>query len=702
MFDQHGLRTIPDGIAKRTLKDIIETRVSLHPSKIATNFLHDGELDSQECCTYSELDLEARKILALMLQAGIKKGDRVLLLFPAGNRFIQALTACLYGAVVAVPFAVPGRKDADWQRIYAMAEDCSATAILSCGDRYQKITHRLCQDKKMSINVPACHCLNVDSVSDRQVVGLTQQVCEEDLAILQYTSGSTASPKGVMVNHASLLHNQRVLQTGFKNDAETHYVSWLPLFHDMGLMGCALQSLYLGVPFNFMTPAAFLQRPKRWLDAISHFRATTSGAPNFAYELCVERYSKQDFANIDLTSWRCAFNGAEPVRESTLDRFQSTYEKHGLCKDAQFPCYGLAEGVLMVTGCNDQRDPKVISIDKQSYQSGKTKLATELMDSARMVALGPAVGNQELAIVCPKTRRRVNKLEVGEVWLHGPSVASGYWGKEQTNNEIFKAVIDGEKSDKAYLRTGDSGFLDEEGMLYITGRLKDTLIINGKNYYPQDIERVVENADPSLNPGGGAVFSIQNAGEEKIVVVHEIRRTAMKNCQPATIIKAIRMAVARECELAVFDVCLLRPTRLLKTTSGKVQRQRNKQAYLDNEPNYIGRLHCTKSADENATLNSVMETINTFTKKKLGRSKAIRADELFVDIGLDSTDSMQLATQLTTSLGRSVSPTLFWQYPEFGEFCQALVSDNPDVLTSDALDELSGFELRRFVEHNLS
>lgn len=712
MFDLEGLRYIPGGLVANNLKDIIEQRCKLTPEKVALNFLHDGELDNQEVNTYAELDAIAKSILHVLRSCEVYKGDKVVLLFPAGNAFVQAFVACFYGGAVAVPVALPGRRENDWQRVIGIVRDCGASAVLSCGDYASKIAERFAQDFSEWKGA----FINVDEIKQYANLPLhTTDLAPDDLAFLQYTSGSTGAPKGVMVSHANLLHNQRVLQTGFKNDADTRYVSWLPLFHDMGLIGCALQSLYLGVTFNYMAPAAFLQQPLRWLRAIDHFRATTSGAPNFAYELCAARYTAEACKGIDLSSWQCAFNGAEPVRPGTLDNFYRVYAPHGLRKTAQFPCYGLAEGVLMVSGASQFAEPKLFNINAQKYHQGIIALDQNQETAVTLVAVGGVVGDQELAIVDPVTRQRNSGGAIGEIWLHGKSVARGYWGKDQATLETFRAQIVGESPDKTWLRTGDSGYLDDANELYITGRIKDTIILNGKNYFPQDIELVVENCEPSLKPGGGAVFSVERDGHERIVVVQEVHRTHLKTFDPATVINAIRTAVARECELTVFDVCLIKPTTLLKTTSGKVQRQQNKKAYLQNELSVLARhlstTHISPDAVDKPTEEFILAAIRQFVRSQLNITTKITPASLFIDVGLTSIDVISLAEYLSAAITSHVDPSLFWDYPEVGKFCQALSHqvgeqskadiDTPDSLAKN-IQEMPEDEFRSLLERELS
>ncbi len=669
MFDQDRLRVIPDNIRAGTLKDVIEQRCRLHPERAAVNFLHDGELATQEKLSYGELDAGARAILA-QLRLCAAQGERAVLLFPAGNHFLLAFVACLYGGVVAVPVAFPGRRELDWQRVVAIVEDCGATVILSTGTHLDKVESRFKTD------VPHWRGSFIDAAKACAGTGADSAVvAPSDLAFLQYTSGSTGAPKGVMVDHANLMHNQRVIQTGYRNDASTRYVSWLPLFHDLGLIACALQSFYLGVEFIYMAPAAFLQRPMRWIEAISHFRATTSGGPNFAFELCAARYESASVHQLDLSAWQCAFNGAEPVRKSTLSDFYRVFAPHGLAPTAQYPCYGLAEAVLLVSGEVALDTPKLLDIDKRDYCAGRISAGTGAVHT--LVGVGRVVGNQQLRIVDPDSCLPAAPGTIGEVWLCGPSVAAGYWKKADETEATFRAQIVGEQSGKHYLRTGDSGYIDHDGELYITGRIKDTIIINGSNYFPQDIELLVESLDEALKPGGGAVFSVEHDDHERIVVLQEVTRTGQKTLDAAALIRTIRQQVASKFELNVFDVCLLKPTTLLKTTSGKVQRRRNKAAYLDGKLSLLGQHRSSPPAQQHTapvTSEHTYRLVAHWIRLQPYAPEGIDARDLFVDAGVTSVDAVSLAEHLSVQLATRIDASMVWEFPEIGSFCEALAS----------------------------
>ncbi len=405
----------------------------------------------------------------------------------------------------------------------------------------------------------------------------------EDLAFLQYTSGSTADPKGVRVTHGNLMHNEETIRRAFGLSEESVIVGWLPLYHDMGLIGNVLQPLYLGARCVLMSPVAFLKRPRRWLEAIDRYRGTTSGGPNFAYELCVHRVPPAEREGLDLASWTLAFNGAEPVRAETLDRFAKAFAPQGFEREAFFPCYGLAEATLFVTGGDRSTPPAVETVDAAALERDWMEPVAEDEASARrLVGSGHAWAEQRVAVVDTESGRELPDGRVGEIWLQGPSVAEGYWNRPEQTRSDFEARL--ETGEGPFLRTGDLGFLDR-GELFVTGRLKDLVILRGRNLYPQDLELTAERSHEDLHPGNGAAFSVDVEGEERLVIVHELERRAIRRAQedPEPVFQAIRQAVAEVHEARVHEVVLIKTVSLPKTSSGKVQRRKCRRQYLDGE-----------------------------------------------------------------------------------------------------------------------
>jgi acyl-CoA synthetase (AMP-forming)/AMP-acid ligase II len=574
------------GLAWESLVELGRTRAATLGDQPLYSFYPDRAGQEADHLTFAGLDLRARAIGAALQRLGAG-GQRALLLYPPGLEFVAAFFGCLYGGVVAVP-AYPPRSARNLPRLLEIARDARPAVALTTGQLAAAIGGLANQVPELAalrlVTTDELPLDQADSWSDPGVSGST-------LAFLQYTSGSTAAPKGVMVSHGNLLHNEEMIRQAFHQTAESMIVGWLPLYHDMGLIGNVLQPLYLGARCVLMSPIAFLQSPKRWLAAISRFRATTSGGPNFAYDLCVRKIAPADRADLDLASWDLAFNGAEPVRPETMARFAEAFAGCGFKAGAFFPCYGLAEATLFVAGGSAAGSaaaaPRIAAFDRVQLEAGTARPLPAADPASRtLVSCGRAWLGQELAIVDPATLTRCPDGQVGEIWLRGPSVAQGYWRRPEATAETFDGHLGGEPAEDRvapFLRTGDLGFVDG-GELFVTGRLKDLIIIRGRNLYPQDIELTVERSHPALRPGCGAAFSIELGEEERLVVVQELERNATDTPPPAETVEeigdAVRRAVAEEHEAQVQQVVLLRAGSIPKTSSGKIQRRACRAALL--------------------------------------------------------------------------------------------------------------------------
>jgi len=566
-----------------TLVGLLEGRASRLSDQHVYTFLNSGELGDATALGYGDLASRARAVGAFLQRSGLA-GERVLLLYPPGLDFIVAFFGCLYAGAVSIP-AYPPRSKRSLPRLLAISRDARPAAALAPARSLPRLD-------AMAARVPELRQLR--QISTEEALATSPDAWRPpdldagSLAFLQYTSGSTSSPRGVEVSHGNLLHNQEMIKRAFAQSESSVIVGWLPLYHDMGLIGNVLQPLYLGARCVLMSPAAFLQRPRRWLEAIDHYRATTSGGPNFAYELCVRRISEADRAGLDLGTWSVAFNGAEPVRSSSLDGFARAFAANGFRREAFYPCYGLAEATLLVTGGSVETEPRVAAFEAGALEAHRVVSAEKGSPGAReLVSCGRPWLGQEVAIVDPAARRRAAAGEVGEIWVRGPSVARGYWRRPEANERIFRARLVGEEGE--FLRTGDLGFVDA-GEVFVTGRLKDLVILRGRNHYPQDLELTAERAHPSLRPGCGAAFSVEVEGEERLAMVWELeRRASADDGEIEAIAGAVRQALAEVHEVQLHEIVLLRAGTIPKTSSGKIRRHACRAGHLSGELDVLAR-----------------------------------------------------------------------------------------------------------------
>ncbi len=623
---------------------------SLHQSEsLAYTFLSEGE-DAEERLTYAMLERRARIVAARLQEMGAK-GERVLLLYPAGLAYVEAFFGCLYAGATAVP-AYPPRPHRPMPRIRTIVADARPAVALTSSAVYRAVAKRLPEMPDLE-GLRWCLTDDLDPVLAED--WRDPRLKPESLAFLQYTSGSTAAPKGVMVSHANLLHNQRLIRDACRHGSETPVVSWLPLYHDMGLIGNLVQTLYIGAPCTLMAPVTFLKRPRRWLEAISHTRAHTSGGPNFAYDLCVRRIPPAEREGLDLSSWRLAFNGAEPVRAATLERFVEAFEPYGFRRGALFPCYGMAETTLIVSGGSRDEGPVVESFGAE----GLERHQVEKGDGRDLVGSGRPLAGMEVRIVEPESRATRSRGEVGEIWVAGPSVCQGYWGQEEKTAETFRATT--AAGEGPYLRTGDMGFV-HDGSLYVTGRLKDLVIIRGQNHYPQDIEETVEQSHEALRPGCGAAFSVDEDGEERLVVVQEVARTYRK-VDVDEVVGAVRQALAEEHELDLHALVLIREGSVHKTTSGKIQRSACRKSFEDGSLRTVAewRRQAADLVVEDPTapllaLGDLEDWLSRQIAERLGvAAGGIDLSKSVLHYGLDSLAAIELAHAIETRLSVSVS-----------------------------------------------
>jgi acyl-CoA synthetase (AMP-forming)/AMP-acid ligase II len=554
-----------------TLIDLLTERSSSEFSQAGYHFLQDAETVVDRL-TYTDLDQRARAIAAT-LQPIAPVGSRALLLFHPGLDFISAFFGCLYAGLIAVP-AYPPRRNQNMARVQSILTDARATIALTTLEIQTDVETRFGESPELA----DLKFVVIDLLpAERAALWQKPAINRNALAFLQYTSGSTGTPKGVMVSHGNLLHNSELIRQSFGDTSASSGVSWLPAHHDMGLIGGILQPLYVGASMHLMSPMTFLQKPMRWLQAISNVRATTSGAPNFAFDLCLRKVTPDQLASLDLSCWEVAFCGAEPIRAETLDRFAETFAACGFQRSALHPCYGMAETTLIVSGGNRLANPVIQSVNAIALEQNQVSLA----DGSRpIVGCGEILLDQTVVIVDAQTRLPCKPDQVGEIWVAGPSVAQGYWNREIETEQAFQARLP--NSDRQFLCTGDLGFL-HDGELFITGRLKDVIIVRGQNHYPQDIELTVERSHAALRPGCGAAFLLEAEGQDHLVIVQEVERTAMSQLDIQEVSGTVSQAIAAEHGLQVSAIALIKPGNLPKTSSGKIQRRLCREKLLNGD-----------------------------------------------------------------------------------------------------------------------
>jgi thioester reductase-like protein len=527
-----------------SLADVLAQRAQMQPDSLSHVFI-DNVDGYQHRLTYGDIDRRARAIAARLQAINAR---RVLLIYPHGPSFFLAFMACWYSGATPIP-VFPPQSRRGMARVEAILRDCSATHVLSSSDLMAKVQPWFHEAKTGA----GLQWLDTDSVPDSEAADWRHHSIDpQQPAFFQYTSGSTGNPKGVVVSHANLMANEAMITQGFSHNKESRSFSWLPFYHDMGLIGPLFNPIYVGYRSYHIPPQAFIRDPMEWLRGISKFRASTSGGPNFAYDLCVRKATPETNAGLDLSCWQVAFNGAEPVRAGTLDRFQKALAPYGFSSSAWLPCYGMAEATLFISG---GRRPSPVF----KQHEGKTH-----------VSCGRSWDDCEVLVVDPNTRRPLADGVTGELWLTGSNIAQGYWNQPEETSLYFQAQL--EQGGSTYLRTGDLGFVDQ-GEVYVTGRLKDLIILRGRNLYPQDLEQVAQEAHSALRFDGGAAFVQEADNGEALVLVQEVERSQIRGLDVIQVFAAIREAHWDTFQIQVDELVLVKPGSIPTTTSGKVRRR---------------------------------------------------------------------------------------------------------------------------------
>lgn len=637
------------------IPEILKFQSETTPDKISYIFLHDGETD-QEVFTCRDLYNESLKV-ATILQKMEAPGERVLLLFAPGMKFITALYGCFLSGAIAVP-AYPPRKNRSLDRIRSLVSDSGARFILSTSDIYNSC------ERSFSglIELKDQKWILTDTNDINTSIFRNHITRPQDIALLQYTSGSTGMPKGVMVTHKNIIRNLEFIRQSFKLSLDSVSVSWLPSFHDMGLIDAVIGSVYNGYMGVLMPPVCFIQKPIRWLKAISKYSGTHGGAPNFAFDLCVDQITEEERKGLDLSTLTTLYCGAEPIRKETLERFIKTYSPYGISSNSIYPCYGMAETTLIISGIEAGKGPTYLNVSSSTLEINKIEILPEGdNNSKQLVSVGHPWIDTEVRIVNTDNLTAYGDDMIGEIWVNGSIVTAGYWNNPGGTEQAYHATILGEESE--FLRTGDLGFF-HDGELYITGRLKDMIIIQGKNYYPHDIEHVTEKSHPALRSCSSAAFSVEIDNVEHLVIVAEVERTYIRDLDVEEVCNAIRQNVFEEFEQAVYAIQLLRTASILKTSSGKIQRKDCKKGFINKSLDVVGEsiqsLNESASNEIRHTNASVLAWLMLWIHLKLN----IALDKIDVSrnlgqYGLNSLKALQLQQAFMDKYKISVPPFIF-------------------------------------------
>jgi len=689
--------------AASTLIDVLRHWAAAKPNSIACTFLIDGE-EQEANLTFAELDRAARAVAAeLVRQLGeARHGAAALLLYPPGLEFIPAFLGCMYAGVVPVPVSPP-RSAKHIERLAAVSKDCGARIAFTSGSLHAR-------ESELFAMAPALAALPVvasDGIEASLAENFEPRALDPNgLAFLQYTSGSTGTPKGVMVTHANLLANLRAIHSSSASDKDFVLVSWLPIFHDMGLIGSTLYPLWRGDRLVFMSPFAFLEKPIRWLRAITRYKGQMAIGPNFALDLCARKITDEEKRGLQLSSWKTLWCGAEPVRAETLRRFDKAFGRYGFRSSTHLPCYGLAENTLLTTVGSPGLEPRILCVDPGALEQGLVAAPRDAAKKLELVGCGSIRDESRLAIVDPESCRELRPDRVGEIWVHGPSVAQGYWQRPEETTQTFGAHL-ADSDAGPFLRTGDLGFV-HAGELYVCGRLKDLIIIRGRNLYPSDIEAAAEREVSFSRANGVAAFAIDGADTEKLVIVVELPDEVVTNLADAALlakaealIERVRGTIASEFEAPVHEIVCVKQGTFPRTTSGKVQRGRCKKLYLADElaivfparrvarssvaasPKAAIPTEPLSTAPQRSTELLIEDAIRGWLREEQKRELGeIDKDVAITDLGVDSLGVVEIVNDIERATGKKLHPEALYQFPtvrQFAAYLERLGASTSDV-----------------------
>lgn len=646
--------------------DRMRAHARTQPEAIAFRFLNDLSSSPQEL-TFRELWDEA-SVIAHFLRQSVPPGSRVMLFFPPGLAYIRAFFGCLIAGMIAVPL-YPPRKNVKSDRIIKVAQSCQSTLALTTESELGvvKSAWDAQNTEGLALAFYAVDDIRVDGT--RAAIVLVDEVLEingDAPAFLQYTSGSTGTPKGVIITHQNIVGNVTHLSLMSSGNAQDIFVNWLPLFHDLGLVTAVLWPVWLGATSILMAPATFVREPAIWLKAISRYRGSMCGAPNFAFELCATKVSDAELAQIDLSSWRIAYNAAEPVRAATLEKFVARFAGSGFSLESFYPGYGMAEATVFISGGDAQARPIILTVSQRALAEFRIEMIdAHHPDATQIVACGAALPPHDVRVVDSASLCELPDDRVGEVWFAGPSVSAGYWAQPALSAQTFGQCMVNQESAYRYVRTGDLGVM-HDGQLYITGRIKDLIIFHGRNYYPQDIEVSVASAHPAIRFGHIAAFSIDSEGEEHLVVVAELEREHFRSVDPQEVFAAIRRRVMLDHEVNVDRLALLRPYKIPMTSSGKIQRRQTQSMLLNGTLDVLAQ--STLAIERAARVCQLPVTPTEHILADL-LCKALAQDQMSIDanffeVGADSIAIAEVASAACQRFPQlNIDPNHFFEWP---------------------------------------
>ncbi|MGB6045318.1 MAG: AMP-binding protein [Pirellulales bacterium] len=668
---------------KMELGNIVRTlqaHATRTPDECVLEFIAEDTSTAQSF-TFRSLETRAQAIAAV-LQSKLQPGDRAILMHPPGFEFVEAFFGCLFAGVVAVPVCIP-RPRRPSRRFERLLESAQPSVVLSsesvCDQRHELFARIpdvlrlpwLANDRIGSNNALAWNDPDVD---------------DSTLALLQYTSGTTGDPKGVMVSHGNLAFNAGVLRVAFATEVNRRGVLWLPMYHDMGLIGAMLQTVFDGAYSKWMPPSLFLKNPLNWLTAISETRGSVNGAPDFAYDYCVRRSTPATREGLNLSCWNVAINSAETVRPTTIDRFTEAFAPYGFRHEAFLPCYGLAEATLVVASEKATAPPQVITLSTAALSQKNVTLVSENeADARRVCSSGFVADGQTVAIVDPKSQKKCGADQIGEIWVSGMNVAQGYFNNPEATANTFRARL--AEDQREYLRTGDLGFI-RDGHLFVTGRVKELIIIRGRNFYPQDLEWTIRESHAAFRTTAAAAFAVELFGGERLVIVQEVERS-FRHADFEELAQTVRAAVARDQDIEIFDLLFVRQGQVHRTTSGKIRRQQCRDDYLAERFVTLARFTDRGQqaaetagpldqfpADTEAPHRSVAEIEQWLLARIANRlnldPRQVDMDKPFAELGLGSMDVVRITGEFELWLQRRLPPTMIFNYPTIGALAEYL------------------------------